>query len=1421
MLTTVDSSIFSSSKSITMKPMVSGEWNQNLFNPPYFTVAGDGTKQTIALASGAVTDATGSSAKENFTTKQFAMSGGQGSVKYNVTSIGGGSAAFKIVTYVKTNTRLPLIINAYANGSSSQFGSSSAEASLFGWTKIETYIGSSDASEVMTSFSYTISAGVFGAADPSGIIYFTLPEVYKTTYFDYQNNSLWSSDSVFTHFRPGESYVRVGNSSYTLPANFRKMNNIPSIYSSSTYNMPVSSIFQNPQHIDATTPFPNMKTVAASDLNEYKYFVSDSTTKSVTALYEKNILANKLVLKFNSIAIQPRVTISLDGTAVATNVFPDTNGILVLYWNGSAWSSTPWASASTPKLTTSGSVSLSRQFNKITVIQTGIQATRSPFSSYTGTAKDDIERMHLIEVSPRLEIDLSDYVMNLSMSKSLDSKNNAVPISSIEADDASITLSGIPVLNSTTPVALFSSQRNAGTTALSGLLRKNIKFYINYRLERYSHPDTNANVTSNAIIPAGIFYSDSWSESDVQTVDIQLFDVTRYLQSLPAPDYVSSVKTVFEVITNLLELAGFTDYDYDTLYDVLNDELLPNDITYFFSSSKDMTLIDALSEIFLAYQIGAYIDEYGVMKFLSLAKILEPKTSSLSIGNSSILENGYSVDNKAKIGKISVRYQSPKIRQSLAVQNVKDQSILESASFVYTTANTVVWSQESVDSVGYNYLDGTMSETSNSFTFDIADLLDPFHTFSLNSTGYAAIEDEIVSFAYKEYQISQNSPAASETILVKNDLELSSAINRFIKKYQTRFVSVPSAKIVNAIGNGISVVFYTESAHSFTVGQEVMVNGVKPSTFNISGKITNKTSTTFTVAGTTEDIFDSVKTGDNGIATVKSGYDITVSPTGKISNVQRGLFGSKVSEHKSVESGNISDKSLLERSLSSSYSVSTSNHYAIGSSRISGSIPPNTKVLLFPSVERDTVKISSGNDTYGTYSAKLMFGGATGSETTAVGVFFNFDSQMLDAADTHFVELIRYTEDGRKKYLLAVYYYDGTNENILAWADITGYVNIIINNFEKTFNKTTTGYETVADEVFQLKVVRWNEETIENGETPGNSLSIFLNNVEIHNWQVPAYSANAEGGWEEMPRNPLTKLPQKITLDLGMTVGSIFGAYTTTDPISISGISYSPVSIPLASGYIKEIYATQKPLKDRSVNYYFQDSEFLNSMIQRRNTYTSSKSYMMQVKPHIVGINYYDVQYTTPAATLVDILPTEYLWFYFPGTDTQDQQYYQKKLVDEYSLSYSSIMNTGFRARFAIANNSRHMVFLKHDADQLNQFTNAMTLWTHEIIAPSDPEIIERIVDRANILEVAQVDSMWIQSKESAEKLVYLISMGIDGFSTDVNVEIFGNPLIQVGDIVTLSYPLAGVVNKKYVVHSVSHSFDFGLNTSLRLNAVN
>jgi hypothetical protein len=211
----------------------------------------------------------------------------------------------------------------------------------------------------------------------------------------------------------------------------------------------------------------------------------------------------------------------------------------------------------------------------------------------------------------------------------------------------------------------------------------------------------------------------------------------------------------------------------------------------------------------------------------------------------------------------------------------------------------------------------------------------------------------------------------------------------------------------------------------------------------------------------------------------------------------------------------------------------------------------------------------------------------------------------------------------------------------------------------------------------------------------------------------------------------------------------------------------------------------------------------------------------MQTQPSALGINVYDVQYTNGAAVSVDVLPVEYSWLYFPGNTLLEQQFIQHQLVDEYSVSYSTPINTGFRAKFAVANNSPHMVYLKKDSDELNQFVVNFNLWTHEIIVPSDPENVEHVLDNGNLLETMQMDTSFIQSRDSALKLLKLVSHSIDNFSKDVSLNIFGNPLIEVGDVIKLTYPLAGINEQKYVVHSVSNSFSNGLSTKLTLNMIN
>jgi hypothetical protein len=1491
--------IFKNSDSIKMLPVVSAEWNHNLFNPPYITVAGTGTKISGTLTSGTVSDVV-SGGRQGFTTKSFAMADNAGSVSYTISGLSG--TAYKVVTYIKTDSPTPVMINTSGKGSNSQFGSEQVEASSIGWTKVITYVGSSRNSDTFSSFVYKIVANSFSETDNNATVMFTVPEIYQTTLFDYQYGSLWPTDSPFTYFRPGESYVSSGDVKCSFGSTYRRI--ASKVLHTETMSggfygnkyMPLSPIIQNPSFFLGSPPVAVLKNALPTDISPYQYFVSDDSSKSITAIYEKDIVTNKIVIKFNTLMTSPTFNLYINGSIVtvdsSTSISMDNssgnpfNGLLTLYWTGSAWSKIKWTDM--PKFDSSGAIAKKTTINKITITQinkktnpeflyltgetaagfptinsftaqcanpdtgsclssevnqtqsiwalfnysnassykiTMLPATsagnlktsnaNSDTDAYLGLGKvgttysltltvysennqlgnstsktinytvnptptvepltssqdviSDLERMQLIEISPRLEVDLSDFVQDVNIDKSLDANNTSLPISSINSNDATIVLSGIPGTSGSSIVPIFSSQSDNSLTILSNMMKKNVKFYVNFNL--IDHVVSGASPTSNlnTYIPAGVFYSDSWQENDIQTVTIQTFDISRYLQSRPVPDYVVNLKTVFEIITNILDLAGFTDYDYDSLYEICNSKTQPLDIAYYYCNSKDSTILSALNEIFVAYQIGAYIDEYGVMKFLSLHKILTETSSSLSISEAQIEQGGVNISNTQKPGKISLRYQTPKVKQSPALQNVKDPEIKKSPAFIYTTSNDVVWQQQTIDSVGFNYLNEDMLESSNMFSINNNDLLDIFHTFNMDTDGYVAIEQEIVSFEYKQYTISSLSNDNPVTVSIKNNLELASEINRYIKQY--------------------------------TVGLKV----------------------------------------SNGSS--NQGYDIKITPTGKITNVQRGMFGTSPSDHNRVTT--LASKNLVEKKINSSYvfSDNTSGFSNISLRSTEDTSLPNVDKLGLAAEGTDKTAVGPFEETdieYKTYSAKFEL---LDQYVVAAGLFINQSN--VESSTPLFVELIKYSkyQEGANvfydppqyRYILAIY----DSSDVYAWTDVTGECRNILNGLSKVLKKTPATqevgskdiYSYVTDNVFNLKVVLKTSNGSDGENATENNhkavVHVYLNGVEIEGWQVPGFTYVPALGyaveiWTAAEVNSITGNRQKPVVPDMFSTSKNFGFYTSVSPIEIPRMSDEivyPTPAPMTvSSYLREIHATEKPLLSKNVNYFYQTTEFLNGLVQKQRLASNSLTYLMQTTPEIVGINYYDVQYTTPAAVSVDVLPIEYMMTYFPGNSKTDQQNKQKKLVTENSLSYSTPINTGFRARMAIANNSPHMVFLTKESDDLIRVTVNLNLWTHEIVAPSDQEIIETVVDQSNIAEVVQLDSEWIQSKSAANKMIKIVEMGLNGFSVETGLNIFGNPLIQIGDVVTLSYNLNGISQQKHIVTSVSHSFNQGLTTTLRLN---
>jgi len=94
-------------------------------------------------------------------------------------------------------------------------------------------------------------------------------------------------------------------------------------------------------------------------------------------------------------------------------------------------------------------------------------------------------------------------------------------------------------------------------------------------------------------------------------------------------------------------------------------------------------------------------------------------------------------------------------------------------------------------------------------------------------------------------------------------------------------------------------------------------------------------------------------------------------------------------------------------------------------------------------------------------------------------------------------------------------------------------------------------------------------------------------------------------------------------------------------------------------------------------------------------------------------------------------------------------------------------------------------------------------------------------VNESSALEPATFQSMWIQSESDAKALYGWIKNQWSKQQQSVNMEIFGNPAIEVGDIITISYPkndLDGT--KKFLVTNVNTSFDEGVSTSITARSI-
>ena len=103
----------------------------------------------------------------------------------------------------------------------------------------------------------------------------------------------------------------------------------------------------------------------------------------------------------------------------------------------------------------------------------------------------------------------------------------------------------------------------------------------------------------------------------------------------------------------------------------------------------------------------------------------------------------------------------------------------------------------------------------------------------------------------------------------------------------------------------------------------------------------------------------------------------------------------------------------------------------------------------------------------------------------------------------------------------------------------------------------------------------------------------------------------------------------------------------------------------------------------------------------------------------------------------------------------------------------------------------------------------------------SQHEYTETTTNEYTMVEPATFQSNWIQSESDAKSLFTWIKNQWSKQQQSIEMEVFGNPVIEVGDIITVNYPennLNGT--QKFLVTNVGLSFEEGVSTTITARSI-
>lgn len=140
---------------------------------------------------------------------------------------------------------------------------------------------------------------------------------------------------------------------------------------------------------------------------------------------------------------------------------------------------------------------------------------------------------------------------------------------------------------------------------------------------------------------------------------------------------------------------------------------------------------------------------------------------------------------------------------------------------------------------------------------------------------------------------------------------------------------------------------------------------------------------------------------------------------------------------------------------------------------------------------------------------------------------------------------------------------------------------------------------------------------------------------------------------------------------------------------------------------------------------------------------------------------------------------------------------------------------TSFGAEVYVLNNAG--TFVPLDDSQFASFS----IIGNTVVQSGQNEYLDKTINEFTNPEQVTFESTWIQTEDDAKAISDWIKNQWSKKQSVCELEIFSNPLISVGDLVTINYPSNGLDGtQKFIVSNVDTSFDGGINTKITTRSI-